>query len=195
MADMKVTVPDRLTEILDGIRDRMSGALEAGVLEASEFAAGEIRKVISALFNTRTGDFARSFRATILEVLKDRVRGGAFSDKIFAKIQDEGGTIKPKNMRSLAVPISHKAKTTVGLWPRHWPKKGPGSLHFIKRKVGPPLLVEFRARQTVLHYVLKKSVRIKPTGYLAQAADAATQIVEEILHEHIHGVVVDVMAT
>jgi len=173
------TVPRELARI----QKQLAKSVRDGVIKASEFAAGELRRSIKAKLKTRTGGLQRSFKATLLVDSKDRVKGGAFSDSVYARIQDEGGTIRPKTRKALAVPISQKAKTTVGLWPRHW---AAGQLRYVPRPGKAPLLVEdhgrfkkirgsrsgaseFEHTKSIIHYVLMRSVTIRAHNYVEHA--------------------------
>lgn len=175
------------------------------LLDAALHAEGEIKQAISELFASGgTGELARNPKATLLEVEGAIKSSGAFLDLVYADIQDRGGTIYPKNVKNLAIPLSATAKVP-GKWPRTWPR-GPdkpkvkdfvrGTLFFHKSKKGNKLLVEKTRTGTVgprggrkieitPHYVLKPEVTIKGKGYLKRAADRAAAGIVEILGEHV----------
>jgi hypothetical protein len=155
---------EEVTKVVTAMRGRLAEALRSGMLLASEHAAGTIRRTLRTMGQQRRGGLSRSFKATILVDEPGHIKGGAFSDLVYARIQDRGGTIRPKSVQALAVPLSEKAKNTVGLWPRHWPK---GKLFMIKTGRGIYLAEPTKSKFKLnLHYVLMRAVGIKGTRYL-----------------------------
>lgn len=71
----------------------------------------------------------------------------------YARILEEGGTIRPVSARALAVPISDEARDSAG------PRTMPG-LFMIRRPGRPPLLAEKVGRRILVHWVLLASVTI-----------------------------------
>jgi hypothetical protein len=106
----------------------------------------------------------------------------SYSNLIYAKIQNDGGTIKPVSGKYLAVPLK-SAKVAPGKWPRHFPKSGPGALHFIPRGGGKsPLLAKLRKDGSILPvFSLRSSVTLRPKHYLEAAAKKVEPVVEQIL--------------
>jgi len=85
----------------------------------------------------------------------------------YAAILNYGGTITPKQARSLAVPVSEEAKKEEG------PRAMEG-LAMIKRPGKPPLLARtMRGGRLEVHWVLLKSVTIEGRHWLEQGAAAA----------------------
>jgi len=167
--------------LFDQIRYGMPGALAKLVLQGAQVAAGAISKEVYSSFDVRTGALARSFRATFLGNVDGAITATASSDLIYARVQDEGGEVKPRVMRTLAVPI-RSANIAVGKWPRHWPK---GELRFIRRPGKDPLLatVTGKGKNQKVHpkYVLKESVHIVGQNYVQKAADTSQDEIAEIL--------------
>jgi hypothetical protein len=97
---------------------------------------------------TRKGDLSTATIGTNVQ--------GRTKDVPYARIQDEGGVIRPRNARALAVPIAG----TKGV-PANFPNL------FMVRRVGkPPLLVERTGKGAWrLRFVLLQRVTIKPTGW------------------------------
>lgn len=153
------------------------------LLDAALHAEGELKQTIAEMFSSGgTGDLARNPKATLLEVDGEVKSSGVFMDLVYARIQDQGGTIYPKNVKNLSIPLSAEAKTP-GKWPRHW---APGKLRFHKSKAGNKLLVEDTARGKFKpHYVLKPSVTIRGRGHIKRAADAAAAGIAEIVGKHV----------
>lgn len=166
----------------------LSGRIEAQtadlVLRAAQHAEGEIRAVIYETFpEGRTGALARSFRATFLGRDADGVTSAAVSsDLVYARIQDEGGTIRPKTTQRLAVPLK---RLPVGKWPRHY---GKDELTLIRSKRGNSILAKVTKTKGGKdkidpHFVLVRQVTIKGRGYVAIAEARARPGVEEIMAE------------
>lgn len=154
------------------------------VLRAAQHAEGEVRAVIYETFpEGRTGALARSFRATFLGRDADGVTAAAVSsDLVYARIQDEGGTITPKTTKYLAVPLK---RLPVGKWPRHF---GKDELTLIRSKRGNSILAKVTktrgGREKIdPHFVLVPRVTIRGRGYVALAAERARPGIEEIMAE------------
>lgn len=189
---MKVTVTNGLGVFVAAFKGNLREQLENGVFKCAQVAAGEIRREVLSTFQGRTGTLARSFKETFLGDSKDGIRSaGAVSDLEYAPIQDEGGTIRSKNGRKLAVPI-RGANVPVGKWPRDF---APGQLKLIPRRGRPPLLAKVHtrgAKKGVAEltriepvFVLLSSVTISGKGYLKRAADAAAPRMAEIMGDSI----------
>lgn len=188
--DLNVEYIDQLTPFTEKVIEEMPTALEKGILRAAQHAEGVVKKVVRESFDHPTGQLSRSFRSTFLYSRGNEVAAGAFSDLIYAEIQDQGGTITPKTVSRLAVPVSDKAKKTAGLWPRHWPK---GVLTYLVSKKKNEILAEVKrakgGKTTIKpHYVLKRSVTIKGRGYIEKAKSIARPEIAEILGDAIDAV-------
>lgn len=166
-----------LSALASAGQDEMAGL----VLRAAQHAEGEIRAVCYDVFpEGRTGALPRSFRATFIGRETNIVSAAARSDLVYAGIQDQGGTITPKSVQYLAVPVK---RLPVGKWPRHFSKD---ELKYIgKSRAGNPMLgkVGKRSKRVEPYFVLVKSVTIKGRGYIAIAADRAAPGIEEIMAE------------
>lgn len=160
------------------------------LLLAAQFLTGQIRREIFRRAKGGRGGLARSFKPTFLGQLSDgRLAAGVFSALSYARIQEEGGIIRPKNRKFLAVPHP-MAKIPAGKWPRHWggrlrliPRKGKPSLLVLDKmrgpgrgKSGPGILMSIEPK-----YVLLKRVRIKPLRYLQTSVDANREKVFDII--------------
>jgi len=157
----------------------ITNALTGGLLEAAQHVEGEIKAKIFELHDSRTGNMARSYTAAPLFREKKSWSTGVYSTLIYAGIQDQGGTIHPKTVKNLAIPISDYVKVKVGLWPRDWPK---GALHLVRSKKGNMLLADKSGKP---HYALKTKVEIPGTGYLEEAREAAEPGVRKILGDRV----------
>lgn len=97
----------------------------------------------------------------------------------YSRIQSEGGTIRPKAGRALAIPISHQAK-------QYSSPRQMANLVLIKRHGRPPLLVEEvinkrsgNMTRMIPHWVLVPSVFIKATHWLERGMLAAVQLMTD----------------
>lgn len=141
-------------------------------LKAALHLEGVVREVIMRTFTKNpTGNLARSFKARLIRTTDDGVSAGVFSELIYAKIQDEGGTITPRTARNLAIPLNRAASKR---WPREW---GKGKLHFAKMR-GKKFLVD---KAGVPQYALRESVTIRGRGYLREAKKLGMPGVLQIL--------------
>ena len=173
---------------IDGDPAAMIGKLQVelskettvGALRAAEYVAGIVRQHTP---RGRTGALMRSYRSTLLvEKGGEVIRAGAFSDLVYARVRDQGtgylpgGSIRPKVKRALAIPISPEARR-VGNRPGTFGDR----LHLIVRKRGAPLLVEHLAKRSIIHWVLKASVKQSGSGYLEASMPEARKVAEEEL--------------
>lgn len=175
---------------------RLRPALVKAVLRAAQFATGEIRRTLYSRDITSRGGLARSFRERLVAEGGDIVGAESYSDLVYARIQEEGGTILPRVRKTLAVPLSF-AKVAPGKWPRHFPKEGPQALHLIPRPGKPPLLAQVRKNKkgetlsVKPIFVLVPKVTLKPQGYIAETArrigDEVQTIVSEGVDEALEG--------
>ena len=109
----------------------------------------------------RTGALARSFRESA-SFTGSTWRIAAESDLVYARIQDQGGFIRPRTVKSLAIPLIPMA---IGKWPRHFAR---GEL-FRRGNA----LSRMRGKRVENVYALSKQVYIRPKKYLQAAADVA----------------------
>lgn len=164
--------------LLETISKSIDPISAKAALRAANYAGGEIAKSVVRFFPRGKGALARSFLpATFLERKPGLVSAGALSDLIYARIQDEGGTITPKTVKLLAVPISNVAKTK---WPRDWPAD---ALQFVKTGRGKMLLIDAKSKNLVVHYVLQSKVVIRGRHYLDDAEARAQPKIEAIFHD------------
>ena len=91
---------------------------------------------------------------------------------VYARIQDQGGIIRPRTVRYLAIPTRNLGARMRSRWPRDWPR---GEL-FLIPAVGPragkdPLLARKVRDKIQVLYVLKKQVTIPAKDYTGKALD------------------------
>jgi len=103
----------------------------------------------------------------------------------YARILEEGGTIRPRTARALAVPISDEAKREES------PRAMAGLVMISRRMAGkPPLLARvLRGGRLQVHWVLLKSVTIRPRRWLSRGTQDAlpemTRVFEGVLSEYV----------
>jgi hypothetical protein len=160
--------------------EELNPDLAKAVLKAANYGGGVVTETVFAKFPKGTSALARSFLpAKFISAPEGTIAAGAMSDLPYARIQDEGGTIRPKHRKTLAVPISKEAKTK---WPRDWPGK---DLALIKSKRGNLLLIGAKEKELTVHYVLKESVKIQGRNYLGDAKDEAAPVIEKMVGEDV----------
>jgi len=159
---------------------KMAGGLEQGVFRVAVEAVGLIERSARKKMPGKTGDLGRSFKAEFVEKKGGKISAGAFSDLVYARIQEYGGTILPKRAKMLAVPITPKAKR---IRPREW---GSDALTLIRSKKNQLILATIQqnknGKDTIKpQYVLKRSVKLQPQNYIADVEKEIGQTAEQIL--------------
>lgn len=182
---IKLEVTSDIDEFVDNLDSEMTPNLAKGLLKAATFAGGAIAEQVNEMFESGSGELARSFLpARFVKTKSGELGAGAVSDVPYARIQDEGGTITPSKMTYLSIPVSSEAKNR---WPRDWPAE---KLFAFRSKNGNLLLAERTTRgKPTIHYVLKKSIEVTGKGYLekamAKAEPTITKIVDEAVQKAI----------
>jgi len=146
--------------------------------EAAEIATHVIRTKLSGqLLNRRTGQLAQGMvgmahRSGGVPGLKVGVLRGPARN--YAHIQEEGGTIRPKTAKALAIPQG-PALTPAGVDRYGSPRNFPGELHFVPfRDSGVAVGGLFTAGGPSLGqlaYVLVREVTIEGKHYLREGFD------------------------
>lgn len=147
-------------------------ALKNGALDSAEHVAGALRDKTQAIFDTRSGTLARSWRTSFIGLRGGAVLAEAYSPLVYARTLDEGATIRPKTVKHLAIPLKRNPQ---GRWPRDMrgqlyaatSKKGNLNLH--SRANGEPL------------FTLKKEVTIAGRYYVSSVMSDEADAVSEIL--------------
>lgn len=168
MITVKVDISDA-TKSLDEIQKGLPGALRRGVMKAAQIFEGAVRRTIYDTFKGRTGGLARSFRSAL--VYSEKTRAGAVvgSDSPYAEIQNDGGPIRPRTVRYLAIPVGKTRNKAIAPWPRD-----RSDLVLIKSKKGNLLLAKVSKKGKIdPQYVLKPSVELKGRRYLERALESS----------------------
>ena len=154
---------------------------------------GTVRQLLSgALLKNRTGNLRNSFVPGPLRVDSTAVSGGVGSNLIYARIQDQGGTITPKNAQNLTIPLS--AVLTGNGVARYSARdiiSNPRASGFDGTFFRNGILFGKRGNEIVPLFSLKKSVAIRPHHYIQaaleqikpQAEAAMKQAVGQALNE------------
>lgn len=173
--DFKLRINGSVQKWGDELTAKVGEAIKGNMLQAAELAAGAVRREVFRTFNPGTSKLARSYTATLLQPKAGKLRAGAISDLVYARIQDKGGTITPKTAKALTVPISNQAKalSRSGVGAREFPT--PLALIWPKGKSSGVLV----SKQGV-EYALKRSVDIPATNYLDKSAKAVDPELEEL---------------
>lgn len=146
--------------------DGYPNATVQGVTNATIRVLREVRKSAVSKLKRRTGKFHKSFKSEV--TIKNMLAQGlVFSDHPGASIQEFGGTVKGKK-GPMTIPLSNEAK---GMKDRGVGRRGFGDRLVIKRSGSQAFLLEKLQTQTIFHYILKKSVRLKPTRYFTLGVD------------------------
>lgn len=112
-----------------------------------------------------SGNLAGSWQETLVSEVQSSksiyVEVGSYSPLPYAEIHELGGTVNATT-KNLSIPLSSEA-LAVGS-PLNWPA---GALQWIPGKNKKGVFID---SENKAHYALRKSVEIKPTGYITQAA-------------------------
>lgn len=100
----------------------------------------------------------------------------------YAALQEHGGVVRPRNGRFLAIPVG-PARTGAGVTKGGWesPRTAPVKLRFVPIRGGTMgrLVMDQRGKSTTA-YLLVRSVKIKPTHYMRDTAEAAKAAFPEL---------------
>lgn len=167
---MTFTVTDNGAELaaaVGALGDRLDRALLAEAFGAglSALQAEIQRSTASRLAKDPTGALLRSWEVEVRPVGDRVVEGGVTSALPYARIHDEGGIVRPKRGRFLAIPQRGVAR---GLMPRH----DLTPMRAIPTRKGGYLLIDVASGR--VRYVLVREVRIPATHYVRLAVEAAS---------------------
>jgi hypothetical protein len=141
------------------LRDGLTAAAAAGADHV-----GELLQTNRLNLKTRRGGMGTAGQVTSWPIDADYEAVGIPANSeasAWAGIQEEGGTIYPKNAKALAVPVNPAARMYTS------PRDVPVELEFIKRRGKPPLLARVIGDQLVAWYVLLASVTLPATHWLS----------------------------
>ena len=169
------SITDALERVPRRLRDSVA---QAGFLVQRELIESTKRNVNKS--GHSTGALSGSWEVAFVSARPGSFTFGVFSDLPYAQIHDTGGIIKPVRAKTLAVPVTAKARK---MGPREWPE---GMLHYVPVNRNPVVgLLAIKSknvdRRMLTRYLLLKQSKIKPTGYIRSAKEAAIPKVSEFL--------------
>jgi hypothetical protein len=181
--DLEVTQRGSVAEWTEKLGKRYGETMPRIMLQAAEVAAGAVRRSVFEAFPGGRGGLARSYTATLLDPGPGgELRSGAMSDLVYARIQDQGGDIYPKDAKALAFPHTKSAEaqslSARGVGPREFPTD--------LQLIWPPhwergWLADVSGSKPVPHYFLSDHEYIPPTHYLDEAARIAEPLIDELV--------------
>lgn len=152
----------RLELLARTLPDQLRRALTAAALDAE----AEAKQNATTVLNVRTGRLRASIRGTVEQVSGDPaivLRAGTDGGAVpYARIHEEGGTIRPKRGRFLKIPVG-PALTGAGV--SRLPPGRSGDFRFVPNPRGGVLV----GRDGKVWFVLKRQVTIPARPYLAPA--------------------------
>lgn len=175
MIEMKVFIKNEKeisrmigTNVRKATEEAMMYAMRRSVIRLADYIAEE--KLSGKKLNVRTGNLRRSFqenKARKVQRRADGVIGTVGTNVKYAKIQEYGGTIRPKKKKWLTVPIG-EALTPSGA-PRGSARDFKGTFFAWSRKGNLILFGQSPVgggKKIVPLFVLKKMVRIPGRAYM-----------------------------
>ena len=132
----------------------------------------------SSRLNVRSGRLRGSISGSAMKDTRGNVvlqlqAGGRDKDVSYARIHEEGGTIRPVNAKFLTIPISDKLFTGAGVQRYKSVRDVPDPLTFAQSRKGQPLLLHEVTGE--VFYILKKQVKIPRRPYLKPAVDRVSR--------------------
>ena len=162
--------PADLSTRLELIARTLPAQLRSAATAAALDAEAEAKQNATTRLNVRTGRLRASIRSTVEQVSGDLaivLRAGTDGGAVpYARIQEEGGTIRPKKGKYLKIPVG-PALTGAGV--SRLPPGRSGDFRFVPTPRGGVLV----GRDGKVWYVLRREVRIPARPYLAPALAAA----------------------
>jgi len=169
--ELKLSMDGSVGEIVGAWVEKLNPALARECMRLANIAGGEIANYAMTYFPNGTGELARSFLPAKFVQSSEGIAAGALSDLDRARILNDGGTITPKTVSKLAIPLTKQAEK---LWPRDWPRK---DLTLIVGN-GKAVLCSKQGDRLKAQYALVSSVTIRGRHYIDHAA-AATKLESE----------------
>ena len=175
-------------EVFQRISDQLQGSLPKSVFAAAVVGAGILSEKTRDVFKPGTGDLSRSFQAAPSKSERaNEYSAEAYSELVYAGIQDSGETIRPKTRKNLAIPVNGVKR---GTWPRNYSQRS--KLVFVPSRRGgnvtgvlgiPRRSRGKGARRRILEikFVLMKQVTIPKTDYVASSIPAIEKEAVDII--------------
>lgn len=184
--------PADLAAELRGAPERALAALTREVRKAGLRAEGAARENVGARLRVRTGALRRSVQADLVDegqgTLLLRLRAGHGTRELpYARIQEEGGTVRPRG-RFLAIPWPGGPALTAGGVGRYASPRDVPGLRFVPTRGGAGGMLikdqgKGRGARTTIWYLLVRQVQIRGVRYLGDAVDQERAVLADRLAE------------
>lgn len=153
------------------------------------------KRLVTTRLKRRSGNLVNSIRHEIVESGTGQVSlvltaGRLQSGRIlpYARIQEQGGTVRPQRARYLSIPIHPDVLTGTGVSRFSSPRDVPVPLTFIVSKKGSRLLINAETGEP--YYVLKRQVSITGRHFMRSTLrHLARTMPEEIVQDVVNALV------
>ena len=168
---------DELRRRLETAAPRVRGAVGVEAARTALSAEAHAKRLATERLRVRTGRLRGSIQGTAAEeqgaAFVVRLRAGGNPALPYARIQEEGGTVRARK-RFLAIPAKG-ARTGAGV-SRYASQRDVPGLRFVPLRGGSRgMLVRGQGERAKVLFWLVPSVTIRPKRYLADGLDASTQ--------------------
>lgn len=190
---MSETVGDLAARLRAAGRDGLAALLRRELVKTGLQAEGAARENIGARLKVRTGALRRSIASRVKEESGEHMlllQAGAVGAAPYARMQEDGGEVRPTRGRFLAFPARGGPAETAGGVARYpSPRSVPG-LRFVATRGGAGgLLVKDiggrgkggRGARTEVWYILARRVRIRGQHYLRDGIVTGRDVLVERL--------------
>jgi len=155
-----ITLGEWRRKLGDAAGPELARVIAAALLEAGEVARGEAATLATTRHRVRSGRLRAGISVRVTDVPRKQVV--LTNDVIYARIQEEGGTVRPKHASFLAVPLQAALTPTGRLKARF----DVGSLRevkglFVLRDGKNLFLAESKGKTGTLLFSLVKSVTLE----------------------------------
>lgn len=174
-----VTLPAEMKALPGLLLSDLKKAARVGLKQGVQIVLGAVREAAGGeILTRRTGNLARSFYGTGVEPEEGGYAARIGSRAVYARIQEEGGTVRPVKAGALAIPIA------ANLTPRGVPRfpspadlkeaYGANNVFLLKRQGQTPLLMAKTGKtdkSAKPFFALKKSVDVPASHYITQTLE------------------------
>jgi len=184
--DFSIEVDKELKEFSDNALNNISSMFPLKIVEAAQELQSElILSTSETLKKYSQGTLKRAWKISAARTSPSGLEIDVTNAVPYALIHEEGGVIRPKRVKALAVPNRNYRpiiKNGIPIAPREF-DPGRNLLKFQPPKKAGRIgyLVDIKTGE--LAYTLMASVKIKPTGYIKKALDRAAPRITELLGE------------
>lgn len=172
---------DRVAKDKGGLK----GLLKREMAKAGLVAEGTAKTLLTSRKRTRSGRLRSSIRHTVEErggQLELVLEAGGGPERVqYARLQELGGTVRAKNARNLAIPISPAVLTPAGVSRYRSPRDVPEELSFMVSRNGHKLLVNKETGEP--YYVLKKQVTVGAGHFLRDGIRAGRKAMDPLVRQ------------